>query len=315
MKIYKTTLVSAATTFVILAGLLTSIVGCTETQGSNTSEAQANQETLKIAFPGRKDSAELKQKVSAVTDFLSKELGFPVQGLIGSSAGAVESLRINQSDVAFLSSKPALKAEEFANARLYLAEVRPKYSGKYTYNSIIVVGKDSPMQPKSSEKETLEQLRGKRAALTSPNSTSGFVFPVGELMKYGLVSNPDRLTDFFSNVSYGGNYSRALVPVARGRADVAAVSEYALNPPYISEEEKSQLRVLHKIPGVPAHGVVIDDDVPEEKRERIINALQKLNEPENNKLLRDLYNSTELVKVDHDKHLQPIRDALERVES
>ncbi|HCF29990.1 MAG TPA: phosphonate ABC transporter substrate-binding protein, partial [Cyanobacteria bacterium UBA11049] len=97
-----------------------------------------------------------------------------------------------------------------------------------------------------------------------------------------------------------------------GQADVATVSEYALQPPHITQAEGKQLRVLYAIPGVPAHGVAIDDDVPAAMRQNIINAMLKLNQPENNKLLKDLYNSTELVKVNHNNHLQPIRDALAR---
>jgi phosphonate transport system substrate-binding protein len=91
------------------------------------------------------------------------------------------------------------------------------------------------------------------------------------------------------------------------------VSEYALNSPYITPEEKSQLRVLHRINGVPAHGIAIDDDIPSGDREKIISALLKLNQSQNNQLLRNLYNSTELVRVDHNTHLAPVREALTRV--
>jgi phosphonate transport system substrate-binding protein len=91
---------------------------------------------------------------------------------------------------------------------------------------------------------------------------------------------------------------------------VAVVSEYAMYPPYISNEDRSKLRVLHKISGVPAHGVVVDDDIRADVREKIINALLKLNRPENNEMLKSLYNSTELVRVDHNRHLKPVREAL-----
>lgn len=212
--------------------------------------------------------------------------------------------------MAFLSSRPALKAEKLANARLYLAEVRQNYSGRYTYNSIFVVPNNSPLKTRSSAKTTLEQLRGKKIAFTSPTSGSGFIFPVGELVKQGFVPDRDRLNNFFGQVSYGGDYSKALQAVLRGQAEVATVSEYALFSPYITPEEKSKLRVLYKIPGVPAHGIAIDDDVPTVDREKIINALLKLNQPANNQLLRSLYNSTELVRVDHNRHLAPVRDAL-----
>jgi len=270
------------------------------------------QKTLTIVFPSRSDSTDLQNKANAVAAFLSKELGMPVQAQIGDDTAAVEALRANRADVAFLSSRPALKAEQLANARLYLAEVRENYSGRYTYNSIFVVPSKSPLRTQRTAKATLEQLRGKRIAFTSPTSGSGLIFPTSELVKLGFVPNRDRLDSFFGQVTYGGNYSKALQAVLRGQADVATVSEYALFPPYITKEERAQLRVLHKISGVPAHGVAIDDDVPAPMRERIINAMLKLNRPQNNQLLRSLYNSTELVRVDHTRHLAPVKDALAR---
>jgi phosphonate transport system substrate-binding protein len=129
----------------------------------------------------------------------------------------------------------------------------------------------------------------------------------------GLVPDRDRLEGFFGEVTYGGNYGAALQAVLRGQADVAAVSEYALKPPHVTEDEGKQLRVLHEISGVPAHGVSIDDRVPEALRNQIIVALEKLNEPANNALLVELYNSNKLIRVDHDAHLAPAKAALQKV--
>jgi phosphonate transport system substrate-binding protein len=120
------------------------------------------------------------------------------------------------------------------------------------------------------------------------------------------------LNGFFGQVTYGGGYDKALQAVLRGQADVAAVSEYAMFPPYLTPAESSQLRVLYSISGVPAHGVAIDDDVPASTRNKLIAAMLKLNEPANNPMLKSLYNSTKLVKVNHDNHLKPIRNALQR---
>lgn len=265
---------------------------------------------ITIVFPSRSDSTDLQNKANSVAKFLSKELGISVKAQVGDETAAVEALRANRADVAFLSSRSALKAEQLANSRLYLAEVRKNYSGRYTYNSIFVVPKNSELKSKSSGKATLEQLRGKTITFTSPTSGSGFIFPVSELVKQGFVPNRDRLDSFFGKVSYGGNYSKALDAVVRGQADVAVVSEYALFPPYLAAENRDKLRVLHKISGVPAHGIAIDDDVPVVVREKLINALLKLNKSENNQLLTGLYNSTELVRIDHNRHLQPVREAL-----
>ncbi|MDB9459145.1 phosphate/phosphite/phosphonate ABC transporter substrate-binding protein [Dolichospermum circinale CS-1225] len=292
------------------SGFLPIAIAQNPTKQAKTGLIAQKMQDITIIFPSRSDSTDLQNKANSVAKFLSKELGISVKAQVGDETAAVEALRANRADVAFLSSRSALKAEQLANSRLYLAEVRKNYSGRYTYNSVFVVPKNSELKSKNSGKATLEQLRGKTMAFTSPTSGSGFVFPVSELVKLGFVPNRDRLDSFFGKVSYGGNYSKALDAVVRGQADVAVVSEYALFPPYLAAENRDKIRVLYKISGVPAHGIAIDDDVPVVVRENLINALLKLNKSENNQLLTGLYNSTELVRIDHNRHLLPVREAL-----
>lgn len=319
MTLTKQALVSGLAGVVALAGLGLGTIAKTSqvearpvTQQKEILLAQTNSAPLRVVFPGRGDKGDVQRKANAIAQLMSRELGRPVEAVVADDTAAVEALRANRADVAFLSSRPALKAEQLAGAKLYLAEVRPNYSGRYTYRSLLVVRNDSPLRQRPTSKQTLEQLRGKRMAFVSPTSGSGFIFPVGELVRQGLVPNRDRLEGFFGQVIYGGDYGKALQAVLRGQADAAAVSEYALNTPYITAEERKQLRVVNAIAGVPAHGVAIDDDIPAPQRERIINALLKLNQSENNQLLQDLYNSTQLVRVDHNRHLNPMRDALKR---
>jgi phosphonate transport system substrate-binding protein len=308
------------------AVLTTIAVGCTNTTDNKTASTPAPAQpstpatiatnsapgTIKIVFPTRSGTTDLKQSSEAVVKFLSKESGLSLEAIVADDAAAVEALRANQADVAFLSSRPALKAEKLANSKLYLAEVRANYSGGNTYRSVFVVPKDSPLVSSDDAKTALEPLKGKTIAFTSPTSGSGFIFPVGELVKTGLVPDRDRLNQFFGQVTYGGDYGKALQAILKGQAEVAAVSEYALAAPYITEEESKKLRVLHGIPGVPAHGIAIDDDLPVEQRDKLIQALLKLNQSENKQLLTQLYNSTELVKIDHEKHLAPMREAAQR---
>ncbi|MCY7337892.1 MAG: phosphate/phosphite/phosphonate ABC transporter substrate-binding protein [Chamaesiphon sp.] len=277
----------------------------------NSDNRLAQTNPLRIAFPTRAGKADLQKDANAVAAFISQEIGRPVEAIVSDETAAVEALRANKVDVAFLSSRPAIKAQQLANAGLYLAEVRSNYSGGHTYKSIFVVPSDSPLTSGTS-KSTLEQLKGKRIAFTSPTSGSGFIFPVGTLVNNGLVPNRDRLTGFFGQVAYGGDYSKALQAVLRGQADVAAVSEYALAEPYITTAESKKLRILYSTPGVPAHGVAIDDSVAPADRVKLVNAMLLLNQPKNNKLLQNLYNSTKLVKVNGDSHLQPMRESMKK---
>ena len=274
--------------------------------------AQASQKEIVIVFASRRDATELEAKAEAVSKILSQQIGVPVKAVIASEAAAVEALRANRADVAFLGSRAAIQTEKTTGAKLYLAEVRSDYSGGHTYKSVLVVRKDSPLKTLGSEKQTLGQLKGKKMAFASRTSGSGFIIPTSEFVGEGFVSDPDRYNQFFSQVIYGDGYSSALQAVLKGQADVAAVSEYALNSPWITPEEVKKLRVLWSIPGVPAHGIAIDNDVPAPLRAKIIAAFLTLNEPKNNTLFRSLYNSTKLVKVDHDTHIAPMKKALTR---
>ena len=279
---------------------------------SSPTAVQSPLNEVTIAFATRRDTKDLQSKVDEVSAILSKESGLTVKGVIGDETASVEALKANRANVAFVSGRAALKAEQLSGAKMYLAEVRDDYSGGKTYNSVFVVPEESPLRPLDTPEKTLEQLRGKRMAFTSRSSGSGFIFPVSELVGLKFVDGPDRLEQFFGKVTYGDGYSSALQALLREQADVAVVSEYALLPPWITEEEGKKLRVLYAVPKVPAHGIAFDDNVPTETREKLINAFLKLNEPANNQLFRSLYNSTQLVKVDHDEHLASMRTAIQR---
>ncbi|MBD2177448.1 phosphate/phosphite/phosphonate ABC transporter substrate-binding protein [Pseudanabaena sp. FACHB-1998] len=279
---------------------------------ATTAAAPVPVKEITIAFATRRDTKDLQAKVDQATAILSKELGMPVKGVIGDETASVEALRANRANVAFVSGRAALKAEQLSGAKMYLAEVRADYSGGKTYKSIFVVPVDSPLKTLDDPQKNVEQLRGKRMAFTSRSSGSGFIFPVSELVGRKLVDGPDRLDQFFGQVTYGDGYSSALQAVLREQADVAVVSEYALLPPWITEEEGKKLRVLHSVSEVPAHGIAIDDSVPADVREKLVTAFLKFNEPQNNELFRSLYNSTQLVKVDHETHLASMRTALQR---
>lgn len=283
-----------------------------DSQPKPTVATQAPIKEITIAFATRRDTKDLQSKVDQVSSILSKEIGLPVKGVIGDETASVEALRANRANVAFVSGRAALKAEDLSGAKMYLAEVREDYSGGKTYKSVFVVPEDSPLKTLPDPQKNLEQLRGKRMAFTSRSSGSGFIFPVSELVGLKFVDEPDRLEQFFSKVTYGDGYSSALQAVLRDQADVAVVSEYALLPPWVTTEEGKKLRVLHAVANVPAHGISIDDSVPTDVREKLITAFLKLNEPANNGLFRSMYNSTQLVKVDHDTHLAPMRTAIQR---
>jgi phosphonate transport system substrate-binding protein len=183
MNIRLKVLAGAGAGFLLLAGLAAHTVELgqkaiaqTTPQGDRDLRAQAPINRIRIIFANRKDATDLQNKANKVAVILSKEIGMPVEATIGDETVAVEALRADRADVAFVAGRAALKAEQLAKARMYLAEVRSDYSGGNTYDSVFVVRQDSPLRPKGSAKQTLEQLKGKKMAFTSRTSGSGFSF-------------------------------------------------------------------------------------------------------------------------------------------
>lgn len=190
-----------------------------------------------------------------------------------------------------------------APVRLIVAEER---DGRTDYDSIIVVAKDSPIK-------TLADLKGKRMVFTSPTSTSGYVFAYGRLIADGLLKPGQDPKEFFSNVTFGGGYDRALLAVANGQADACAVSDYTMEGAkadvYLKKEDRDKLRVLTETPGVPTHAIMIRSDLPKDFQEKMQNALVSLS-ADHPELLADVYGASKLVKTD-DSHVKAAAKAIE----
>jgi phosphonate transport system substrate-binding protein len=268
-------------------------------------EAAAAPDRLIFAFQRQKDPAQLKDDADAVGSLLSEGLGIPVEVLVPASYGAtVQALVSGRAHVGYLSSLPFLLAERETGVEVLLAEERA--SGTQ-YDSVLVVAADSPIR-------TIADLRGKHIAFTSPTSASGYVFPIGFFIEKGLLPKGAQPEEFFGKTQFAGGYDQALRAVLRGQADVAAVSDYTMEGPtadkYLTVEERSKLRVLERVPGVPTHLIAVRSDLPASLKDGIRKALLDLakNQPDR---LADVYGATTFVEPKGD-HVASARLALER---
>ena len=79
---------------------------------------------------------------------------------------------------------------------------------------------------------------------------------------------------------------------------------------YLNEEQRNQLRVLTRTPGVPTHLIAIRTDLDKSLIEKIKTALLSLtkNSPE---LLSDVYGAANFVETEQEKHIAGAIKALE----
>lgn len=262
-------------------------------------------ERLIFAFQRQKDPAALKEDAAAVGQALQDALGKQVDVLVPTSYGAtVQALISGRAHVAYLSSLPYLLAERETGVEILLVEER---NGQTEYDSIFVVGKDSPIQ-------NLSDLKGKRMAFTSPTSASGYVFPYGFLVEQGLIEKAARPETFFSRAQFAGSYDRALMAVVQGQADVAAASGYTMEGPtadkYLPAAERAKLRILARVPGVPTHLIAVRSDLPADFKAKIRETLLTLAKEQPDRL-KDVYGAASFVVPTGD-HIANSRAALER---
>lgn len=286
-----------------LSGLVVAALSVSSVFAQTTTSATMP-EKIVFVFQKQKNPQEVQEGADKIADYLGGKVGSNIEVLVPSSYGAsVQAVVSNKAQLAYVSALPFLLARNEAPVRLIAAEER---DGRTDYDSLFVVAKDSPIK-------TLADLKGKRMVFTSPTSTSGYVFAYARLIQEGLLKPGQDPKEFFSNVSFAGGYDRALLAVANGQADVAAVSDYTMEGAkadvYLKKEDRDKLRVLAETPGVPTHGILIRSDLPKEFQDKMQNALIDLSN-DHPELLADVYGASKLVKAD-DSHVDAAAKAIE----
>ena len=295
------------------AAALIALPACSERTAPGSGD---DPDGLVFLFQRQSDPAQTRESADAAADFLSERLGVPVRAVVPGDYGAsVQALVSEQADVAYVSSLPFLLARRDAGARILVAEVRADARGvdRTDYDSVWVVRADSDLQSMADVSERASDLR---VAFTSRTSTSGFVFATLRLVRDGVMRPGEDAAGVFGAVTHAGGYSQALQEVLANRADLAAVSFYTVEGPtadiYTTAEERSNLRILARTPGVPTHLVCVRGGISEELSERIADALIQLSD-ERPDLLANVYGATRFQRVDEDEHIKGAVEAMEAV--
>jgi phosphonate transport system substrate-binding protein len=230
---------------------------------------------------------QLTADASELRRFLSDRTGRDIELVFPTTyAGVVEALRFGHADAAFMSAWPAQLAVKHAKAEVALAEVREVVIGQEKkeetfYFSYWVVLPQTPVTG-------LQQLRGKRAVFPSPLSTSGYVAPLARLVELGLIPRqPGKEADpkgFFGEVSFAGGYAQGWEALRANQADVAIIAGDVAERLY--REVLAGTKVVEQQGPIPSHAVVFANDLDQDTRSRLRDALLALGEPEHRPLMR-----------------------------
>ncbi|MCS6785363.1 MAG: phosphate/phosphite/phosphonate ABC transporter substrate-binding protein, partial [Candidatus Caldarchaeum sp.] len=257
--------------------------------------------------------AEVLQRAKPIEAFLEKELPeIDVEIYVPTSyAAVVEALRRGHAQAAFMGAWPSYLAWKLGEAEVVLAEIRTVGEGDKLiqapqYYSYWVVMPNSPIK-------SIEDLRGKKVAMPSPISTSGYVAPVAKLVELGYIkTKPGAEADpsTFFQVVFTGGYAQSWTALKNGDVDAAVIAGDI--PASLYFEAMNNSRVVGVQGPIPSHAVVFAKDLKEPIRSKLIQALLKLGEQEP-QLMRQFISAL-FVKFEpttSEQHLGALRKYLE----
>jgi phosphonate transport system substrate-binding protein len=260
----------------------------------------AAEEPLKLAFIPQENPEKLLGDIDLITEFLTSEIGRPVEGYVTlDHAAAVEALRSGSADISFSGALPYVLAHDQVGAEVLLSEV---YRGSPTYVARIFVRKDSSI-------DGLADLEGKTIAFADPISESGYLYPLEMIADAGLMERGSDPQSFFGRVYFAGGYQQAIQAVANGLVDAAGVSEFA--DLLLSPEQQRDVTWIAESEPIPAHAVIARKDLDPELKQRFVAAMLKLNEPDHRWLLQHVYAPDGYIEIGHDAY-QPVADVARR---
>ncbi|HEX6142464.1 MAG TPA: phosphate/phosphite/phosphonate ABC transporter substrate-binding protein [Geminicoccaceae bacterium] len=272
-----TTLIRAALAALALLGL--------------PSLAGAADQPLRLAFIPQENPEKLLGDIEVVTEWLADRLGVPVEGFVTlDHAAAVEALRAGKADISFAGALPYVLAHDQIGAEVLLGEV---YRGRSTYEARIFVRRDSDI-------DEVADLEGRTIAFADPISESGYLYPLEIFADAGHLEPGADPQTFFGRVYFAGGYQQAIQAVANGLVDAAGVSEFA--DLLLTPEQQAEVHPIAASEPIPSHAVIARADLDPALKDRFVDAMLSMNEPENRWLLQHVYGPDGYVRVGHDAY-------------
>ena len=236
----------------------------------------------------------------SVADLLHDRTGLYFSTIVATEyAGVIEALASDppEAHMASLATFAYVLAADRGVAEAALVSVR---YGTPTYNGQIIARADSGISK-------ITDLKGKTFARVDPLSTSGWIIPMLTMKAAGI--NPE--TDLEQIVDAGSHDS---VAAAVYNGDVDAGATYVDARTRIEEDHPDVMEkvvVIEVTTDIPNDGVQFHPGIPQELREKIVNALLEIaNTEEGKNALKTAYQWTALERHD-DTFYDPFRQVLQ----
>ena len=246
-------------------GLL-ALAGC-----GKKKEASADAKELNVQFVPTNNDGSMEAKAKPFAQYLSEKLGCKVNVTLATDYSTiVEAMASGKVDIgimppaAYVQARDQKAAEAILTSQLgaYNHETGLPEEGKLsgTFKGEVLVKADSSLQ-------TLEDLKGKRIATLSPNSASGYIYPVAEMKDLGIDPAKDCTLTTVNDIP------SEMTAVLSGQQDACFVFEGARNvfaSKFSDQDLLKDLRVLYLTKGdIPNDAIAVQTDMEPELKAKV----------------------------------------------
>ncbi len=228
--------------------------------------AQA-QTSLKITSIPEEAATEQIRKIKPLADYLSAELGMPVEFTpVSDYPAAVESLVNKKVDAVWFGGFTFVQAK-IRSGNKVIPIIQREEDTKF--QSVFIAKTNSGIK-------SLKDLKGKTVSFGSQSSTSGHLMPRSFLLEAGL--NPEK---DFKRVAYSKAHDATIASVVSGQVDAAAL-DITVWKKFVAEGkvDTKDTDVFYSTPGFYNYNWAVHQDMDPKLREKIAQAFLKL-DPKN----------------------------------
>lgn len=272
MRLKKLTMVCMGLLFM---GIL---VGCGS--GNKNSSGTSEKEKITVQFVPTNNDGTMEAKAKPFADYLSKKLDRKVDVTLATDYSTiVEAMASGQVDIGIMPPAAYIQAKDMDAAEAILTSQLGKYDretglpvkGKLTntFKGEVLVKADSSMKK-------LTDLKGKKIATLSPNSASGYIYPVAELKDAGVDPTAQ------ATITTVNDIPSELTAVLNGQMDAAFVFEGARNvfaSNFSDQDLFKELRVLYLTEGdIPNDAIAVQPSMDDALKEKVKKAFLEMKE-------------------------------------
>lgn len=255
---------------------------------------------LTVQFVPTNNDGSLQAKAKPFGEYLSKKLGMKVEVTLATDYSTiVEAMASNQVDLGIMPPAAYVQARNMGVAKALLTSQLGAYdreTGRPLEDTLTGTFKGEVLVKADSELQEFAELKGKKIATLSPNSASGYIYPVAELKKLGI----DPVID--CTLTTVNDIPSEMTAVLNGQQDACFVFEGARNVfsgKFDDQDLYETLRVLYLTEGdIPNDAIAVLPSMDEELQDAIKEVFLHMNLDEEGQEAMNMWSHKGYTEVD-----------------